>query len=77
MNSRLQLKRQQVISLVLVILALALSATPALAWFDEGGDNFQSSRTMTCSVTNSVTSNSAGSYEMLEHPLGLLKAESW
>ncbi len=74
MNSK-RFNRQQVISLSLAILVLVASATPVLAWFDEGGENFQSGHAMTtghdaggASVDNPTPS---------EYPVGLLQAEGW
>ena len=74
MNSK-QLNRRQVISLSLAILILVMAATPVLAWFDEGGENFQSGQTM--ATGHAAGSGSADSSEVSEYPVALLKAEGW
>ncbi len=77
MNSKkFQFNRRQVISLVLAILVLVAAATPVLAWFDEGGENFQSGQTMSTG-RDAASSDGADSSEVFEYPVGLLKAEGW
>ena len=76
MNSKqFQFNRRQVISLLLAILVLAASATPVLAWLDEGGENFQSAHTMT--ATGHATGGGVDNSEASGYPIGLLKAEGW
>jgi hypothetical protein len=74
MNSKV---KRQVISLAMAVLILAASAAPALAWFDEGAQNYQSSTTMTTSTLYRGSAGSAGDSVTSEYPLGLLHAESW
>ena len=74
MNSKV---KRQVISLALAMLVLAVTATPVLAWFDEGAQNFQASSTMTTPTLYRGFAGGAGDSATSEYPLGLLRAESW
>ena len=74
MNSKV---KRQVISLALAMLVLAVTATPVLAWFDEGAQNFQASSTMTTSTLSHGSAGSDGGSATSEYSLGLLQAESW
>ena len=69
--------KRQVVFLALAILVLAVSATPALAWCDEGGAGFQASTTMTTLTRYRVFADDAGDSALPEYPLGLLRAEGW
>ena len=69
--------KRQVILLTLAILVLAVSATPALAWYDEGAAGFQVSTTMTTPTQYRVFAGGAGDSATPEYPLGLLQAEGW
>lgn len=69
--------KRQVVLLALAILVLAISATPALAWYDEGAAGFQASTTMTTPAQYRVFAGGASDFAMPEYPLGLLRAEGW
>ena len=75
MNSK-QLNRRQVISLSLAILILVAAATPVLAWFDEGGENFQTGQTMSTG-RDAAGSDSVADSAVSEYPVGLQRAEGW
>jgi hypothetical protein len=79
MNTKVfQFNRRQVVALLLTILVLAVSASPALAYLDEGGlDDFGSSQTMTSPFPARVTDAVPYDNQMSEYPIGLLKAEDW
>ncbi|MCP4538441.1 MAG: hypothetical protein GY832_15000 [Chloroflexi bacterium] len=74
-NKQMQLNRRQVISLLLAILVLTMSATPVFAWIDEGGEDFQAGHAMT--TEHDVTGGSVDSVVTSEYPLGLFQAEGW
>jgi hypothetical protein len=69
--------KQQFILVALAILILAVAATPALAWCDEGAAGFQASTTMTTSAQYRAFADDAGDSATPEYPLGLLRAEGW
>jgi hypothetical protein len=69
--------KRQVILLALAMLVLAVAATPALAWFDEGTAGFQASTSMTTPAQYRAFAGGAGDSGTPEYPLGLLQAEGW
>ncbi len=73
MNSK-KFNRRQVISLLLAILILVAAATPALAWYDEGGENFQKGNTRT-TLHPAASVSSVDEFGPPEYPFGLL--EGW
>jgi hypothetical protein len=73
------MNRKQLISLLLVVLLLALTATPSLGWHDVGTDDFRASQCVvepgmspdSCVKINHDHSLKPGA----EYPFSLLRAE--
>ena len=72
------MNHKKIISLILVVVVLALAATPALAWDDVGTDDFRATR---CVVTPGMSPDScigahAGNgHGSPDYPYSLLRAQ--
>ncbi len=72
------MNRKQLIFLLLVVLLLALAATPALAWDDVGTDDFRASRCVVepgMSPDSCIDSLPSHGHGVPQHPFSLSRAE--
>jgi len=74
---------RKMIVLLVALMILAVAATPALAWEDEGGPNFTSGRcqTLATATTDRATDQDSDGttirFGTPEYPWALARAEGW